>query len=186
MARPLLAVIFGTFTLRLSTGLTGGALVYYLNDLDKYGGPTADALTVAAFSALFYASELIGSPLFGVLSDRLGHRRAMLIGPVFGAIAAAITGFTTNLVVLGGTRVLEGMSTAASVPSILGFIAFATSGDEALRGRVDGPFRGGDARGPDGRLRAVGPAVPDPRSGRVPAQRAPVRRLVPDLPVRRP
>src|SRR3954454_20949535 len=140
MARPLLAVIFGTFTLRLSTGLTGGALVYYLNDLDKYGGPTADALTVAAFSALFYASELIGSPLFGVMSDRLGHRRVMLIGPAFGAVAAAITGFTTNLVVLGGTRVLEGMSTAASVPSILGFIAFATSGDEALRGRATARF----------------------------------------------
>src|SRR5690349_3754223 len=126
MARPLLAVILGTFTLRLSTGLTGGALVYYLNDLEKYGGPHADAYTIATFSALFYASELVGSPLFGVLSDRLGHRRVMLIGPAFGAVAVAITAFTTNLLVIGGTRVLEGASTAASVPSILGFIAFAT------------------------------------------------------------
>jgi MFS family permease len=140
MARPLLAVIFGTFTLRLATGLTGGALVYYLNDLDKYGGPTADALTVAAFSALFYAAELIGSPIFGVLSDRLGHRRVMLIGPAFGAVAVAITAFTTNLFVLGGMRVLEGMSTAASVPSILGFIAFATAGNDALRGRATARF----------------------------------------------
>ena len=140
MARPLLAVIFGTFTLRLATGLTGGALVYYLNDLDKYGGPTADALTVAAFSALFYAAELIGSPLFGVLSDRIGHRRVMLIGPAFGAVAVAITAFSTNLLVLGGTRVLEGMSTAASVPSILGFIAFATAGDDGLRGRATARF----------------------------------------------
>jgi MFS family permease len=140
MARPLLAVIFGTFTLRLATGLTGGALVYYLNDLEKYGGPTADALTVAAFSALFYAAELVGSPLFGVLSDRIGHRRVMLIGPAFGAVAVAITAFSTNLVVLGGTRVLEGMSTAASVPSILGFIAFATAGNDALRGRATARF----------------------------------------------
>ena len=29
MARPLLAVILGTFTLRLATGLTGSMLVYY-------------------------------------------------------------------------------------------------------------------------------------------------------------
>jgi MFS family permease len=140
MARPLLAVIFGTFTLRLSTGLTGGALVYYLNDLDKYGGPTADALTVATFAALFYASELLGSPVFGVLSDRLGHRRVMLVGPLFGAVAVTITAFSTNLLVLGGTRVLEGFSTAASVPSILGFIAFATAGDEAARGRSTARF----------------------------------------------
>jgi MFS family permease len=140
VARPILAVIFGTFTLRLSTGLTGAALVYYLADLDKLGGPTADALTVATFSALFYASELIGSPLFGVLSDRLGHRRVMLFGPLFGVVAVLITAFTTNLVVLGGTRVLEGLSTAASVPSILGFIAFATASDEALRGRATARF----------------------------------------------
>jgi MFS family permease len=140
MARPLLAVIFGTFTLRLSTGLTGGALVYYLNDLEKYGGPHADAITIATFSALFYASELIGSPLFGVLSDRLGHRRVMLIGPAFGAVAVAITAFTTNLLVIGGTRVLEGASTAASVPSILGFIAFATAGNDALRGQQTARF----------------------------------------------
>jgi MFS family permease len=140
MARSLLAVILGTFTLRLSTGLTGGALVYYLADLPTYGGPPTDALTVATFSALFYASELIGSPLFGVLSDRLGHRRVMLFGPAFGAIAVVITAFSTNLIVLGGTRVLEGASTAASVPSILGFIAFATAGDEALRGRATARF----------------------------------------------
>ena len=41
---------------------------------------------------------------------------------------------------LGATRVLEGASTAASVPSILGFIAFATAGDEALRGRATARF----------------------------------------------
>ncbi len=140
MTRPLLAVIFGTFTLRLSTGLTGGALVYYLTDLEQYGGPHADAITIAIFSALFYASELIGSPLFGVLSDRLGHRRVMLIGPAFGAVAVAITALTTNLLVIGGTRVLEGASTAASVPSILGFIAFATAGDDAARGRATARF----------------------------------------------
>ncbi len=45
-----------------------------------------------------------------------------------------------SLPVLGATRLLEGASTAASVPSILGFIAFATAGDEALRGRATARF----------------------------------------------
>ena len=56
MDRPLLAVILGTFTLRLSTGLTGGALVYYLNDLEQYGGPHADAITIATLGTVLASS----------------------------------------------------------------------------------------------------------------------------------
>jgi len=134
VSRAILAVVLGTFTLRLSTGLTGGMLVYYLDDLG------VGAFTVGVFSALFYASELIGSPFFGVLSDRWGHRRVMLVGPAFGAVAVVITAITADLLLLGGTRVLEGLATAASIPSILGFIAFASAGDELLRGRAVARF----------------------------------------------
>lgn len=140
MDRPLRAVILGTFTLRLSTGLTGGMLVYYLADLHVHGGPRVDAFTIGLMAALFYGAELLGSPAFGILSDRIGHRNVMLIGPAFGAVAVVITAFTTNIPLLGGTRVLEGLSTAASIPSILGFIAFATAGDELLRGRAVARF----------------------------------------------
>jgi MFS family permease len=53
-----------------------------------------------------------------------------------------LTGLTTNLPILGVTRGLEGASTAASVPSILGFIAIATARDEALRGKMSARFEG--------------------------------------------
>jgi MFS family permease len=135
MARPLLAVIFGTFTLRLATGITGSMLVYYYASFPDYGGEPVTAVQVGVLGALFYASELILSPIFGVLSDRLGHRRVMLFGPAFGGIAVIITAFTVSLPVIAFTRLLEGASTAASVPSILGFIAFATAADELARGR---------------------------------------------------
>jgi MFS family permease len=157
MARSVLAVILGTFTLRLATGLTGGALVYYLAVLEDYGGPKVDAITLGWFVALFYAAELIGSPLFGILSDRLGHRRVMLFGPAFGAVAVIVTALTTNIPVLLGTRVLEGSSTAASVPSILGFIAFATAGDEAGRGRATARFEAATLAGLVGGLVLAGP-----------------------------
>ncbi|HET7831221.1 MAG TPA: MFS transporter [Candidatus Limnocylindrales bacterium] len=140
MARPILAVIFGTFTLRLATGITGSMLVYYFADFPAHGGEAVSAVAVGVMGALFYASELIGSPIFGVLSDRLGHRRVMLIGPAFGGIAVIITAFTVSLPVIAFTRVLEGASTAASVPSILGFIAFATAADELLRGKAVARF----------------------------------------------
>jgi hypothetical protein len=64
----------------------------------------------------------------------------MQLGPAFGGVAVVMTGLTTSIPVLGVTRLLEGSSTAASVPSILGYIARATSTDELLRGRTVARF----------------------------------------------
>jgi MFS family permease len=140
MRRSIRSVLLGTFTLRFSTGLTGSMLAFYLAHLHEHGGPQVDGAVVGLYAALFYLAELVLSPLFGVLSDRYGHHRVMLYGPVFGAIAVVLTASTTNLLLLGGTRVLEGASSAASVPSILGFIALATAGDEVLRGKTAARF----------------------------------------------
>jgi MFS family permease len=146
MQRSIFNVLFGTFTLRFSTALTGGLLAYYLANLPKHCdvlgqcGVEVTAFAFAVIHAAFYATELIVSPLFGLLSDKLGHHRVMQFGPLFGAVAVMITAVSTNLVVLGGTRVLEGAATAASIPSILGFLAMATSSDEGLRGKVSARF----------------------------------------------
>jgi MFS family permease len=151
MDRSLWAVLAGTFTLRFSTGLTGLMLTFYLAHLDEYHGVADQVLGLgqgqpvgpiafAMIHATFYAAELVFSPLFGVLSDRLGHHRVMQFGPVFGIVAVIATWATTNLPVIGATRLLEGCATAASVPSILGFIAAATATDEGLRGRAVARF----------------------------------------------
>ncbi|HEY7591465.1 MAG TPA: MFS transporter [Candidatus Limnocylindrales bacterium] len=142
MTRSLYAVLFGTFTLRLSTGLTGGLLVFFLaRDI------RTDALTLAVLTATFFAAELILSTPFGLLSDRLGHHRIMQVGPVFGVVAVVITWATSDIFIIGATRWLEGASTAASVPSILGYIAMATAGNELLRGRMSARFEGATLAG---------------------------------------
>jgi MFS family permease len=147
MDRSMWAVLGGTFTLRFSTGLTGAMLGVYLAKLPEHGGELVHASTLALLASAFFVSELLLSPVFGVLSDRLGHHRVMLFGPTFGAIAVILTGLTTNLGLLGGTRLLEGASTAASVPSILGYIAVATAGDELLRGKAAARFEGATLAG---------------------------------------
>ncbi len=147
MDRSLRAVLAGTFTLRFSTGLTGAMLAVYLAKLPEHGGPIVAASTLAVLHATFYVAELVLSPAFGVISDRLGHHRVMLFGPAFGAAAVILTGLTTNLAVLGGTRLLEGASTAASIPSILGFIAAVTAGNELLRGKAAARFEGATLAG---------------------------------------
>jgi MFS family permease len=147
MERSLRFVLAGTFTLRFSTGLTGAMLGLYLADLPDHGGPEVEAWVVGVFAATFYFAELVLSPLFGILSDRIGHHRVMLYGPIFGGIAVVMTGLTTSLPILGVTRLLEGASTAASVPSILGFIALATAGNEVLRGKAAARFEGATLAG---------------------------------------
>lgn len=142
MDRSLKAVLFGTFALRFSTGLTGAMLTTYLAKLPAYHPDAApvSAITVGIFAATFYVAELVLSPIFGILSDRLGHHRVMLWGPLFGAAAVVITALTGNLVIIGAARLLAGISTAASIPSILGYIAIATASSEALRGRAASRF----------------------------------------------
>ena len=148
VVRPLYAVFLGTFTLRFSTGLTGGLFLFYFTRLEShYGGPRTDETTLAVMTALFFASELVLATPFGLLSDRIGHHRVMQIGPLFGIVASLVTWLSVNLVVIGGTRLLEGASTAASVPSILGFIAMFTAGDELLRGRASARFEGATLAG---------------------------------------
>ncbi len=147
MDRSLRAVLLGTFTLRFSTGLTGAMLAFYLADLADAGQAGIDGKVVGLLAATFYVAELVLSPLFGILADRVGHHRVMLYGPAFGAVAVVMTALTSNVFVLGGTRILEGASTAASVPSILGFIALATAGNEALRGKAAARFEGATLAG---------------------------------------
>jgi MFS family permease len=149
MTRSLWSVLLGTFTLRFSTGVTGAMLQAYLAKLPDVqpGTPGVSAETVGLFAATFYIAELTLSPIFGILSDRVGHHRLMQWGPIFGGVAVALTAASSNLLVIGGTRLLQGASTAASIPSILGYIAIATASSEALRGRAASRFEGATLAG---------------------------------------
>lgn len=168
MNRSLWAVLAGTFTLRFSTGLTGAMLTFYLARLDQHHGVLDQALglprseipnefTFALIAAAFYLSELVLSPLFGILSDRRGHWQVMQWGPIFGLIAVVITWATVNIPLILGTRLLEGAATAASIPSILGFIAVATALDEGLRGRTVARFEAATLAGLLAGFAAAGP-----------------------------
>ena len=157
MQRSVWAVIVGTFTLRFSTGLTGTLLVYYLADLPAHGGEVVSPLVIGVFGAVFFAAELLLSPAFGSLGDRVGYHRVMELGPLFGFVAVILTGLTTNTFLLGITRALEGASSAASIPSILGYIALATAGDVALRGKASARFEAATLAGLGAGMVVAGP-----------------------------
>jgi len=171
--RSVWSVTAATFVLRFATGLTGALLIFLLADYSDYGGTEVGALAIGVLTALFYAAELLLSPLFGVLSDRKGHHRIMQVGPMFGLVAVVLTALAAeigvgsavlavpvlvgSLPLLGLTRLLEGASTAASVPSVLGYVAVVTSGDEALRGRASARFEAATIAGLAVGFAAAGP-----------------------------
>ncbi|MEW6126312.1 MAG: MFS transporter [Acidobacteriota bacterium] len=139
LVRSLIAVVLGTLVLRLSSQTMGQMLQYYLAEIDRNYFPisyTARGFIIAAF----FIPELLGSPLLGAMSDRHGRKLFIMLGPILGAIAVQITSLTTAIWLLVFTRLLEGLSTASSVPSTLGYISEATVGRPKLRARVMGLF----------------------------------------------
>ena len=134
MNRSIVSMLLGTFVLRISTAITGVMLIFLVDEMTRNRGTGPGAISL--LTGGFYTTELTGAIVFGVLADRYGRKVIMLLGPLFGGVAVFMTGLTTHLPVLFVTRLLEGSSTAASIPSTLGFIAAETAHDERLRGRV--------------------------------------------------
>lgn len=153
MNRSIVSMLVATFVLRISTAVTGVMLVFLIDEITRHQGTGPG--TISLLTGGFYTTELTGAIVFGVLADRYGRKVIMLLGPVFGGIAVFMTGLTTHLPVLFVTRLLEGSSTAASIPSTLGFIAAETADDERLRGRVVSLFEFVSLGG----MLAVGPAL---------------------------
>jgi MFS family permease len=153
MSRSIVSMLAATFVLRVSTSITAGLLVFFVNDLTKASGGGQGS--IAVLHGGFYATELTGAIAFGILADRYGRKVIMLLGPIFGSVAVLMTGMTTAMPVLFVTRLFEGSSTAASIPSTLGFIAAETADDERLRGRVVSLFELVSLGG----MLAVGPAL---------------------------
>ncbi|HUP27220.1 MAG TPA: MFS transporter [Chloroflexia bacterium] len=139
LSAPLMVVIGSSFLLRLAGGSTGLLIAVYLKQVVR-----AEADQIGFLAAIFYLSELLLAPVFGALSDIRGRRFFLILGPLVGAIALPVYPITTVFVFLALGRMLEGVSTAAKVPSALGYLADATSGsgkaNAALRGRVMGMY----------------------------------------------
>ena len=135
----LVAVIAGTLLLRIAAQTMSQMLQYYFVTINREYFPLPHS-TRGLITASFFITELLGSLVLGSLSDRYGRRVFILLGPLLGAVAVQITAVTITVWVLVLTRLLEGLSTASTVPSTLGFISEATKDHPILRARVIGLF----------------------------------------------
>ena len=82
MNRSITSMLLATFVLRVSTAITGGMLVFLVDDLTRHRGDGPGIISL--LTGGFYATELTGAIVFGVLADRYGRKVIMLLGPLFG------------------------------------------------------------------------------------------------------
>lgn len=139
LIRSLVAIIIGTLILRVAAQMMGQMLQFYFATIDRNYYDISHT-TSGLITASFFITELLGALFLGALSDRYGRRLFIILGPLFGAVAVQITSMTVAIWLLVITRLLEGLSTASSIPSTLGYISEATSGRPTLRARIVGIF----------------------------------------------
>jgi MFS family permease len=127
----------GTFVLRCAS-YAAGLLVLVSLGIKSRSETDLTAGVASLVAVTFYASELIGAPIFGAWSDRVGRKPFMILGPVFGGVAAWLMGLTMAIPVIVLVRILQGLSTATAAPATLGFLSAQTATSEKFRGRVMG------------------------------------------------
>jgi MFS family permease len=146
MTRPMKVVVGSSLVLRVAGAMTAILLSSLLRQ-ELNAGPAL----IGVLYALFYVTELLLSPIFGALSDLRGRRLILVLGPLVGALAlpiypvSALVGLSfMGVVILAIGRLVEGVATAAKVPSALGYLADSTAGEgharAALRGRTMGMY----------------------------------------------
>src|SRR5262249_39004260 len=91
--------------------------------------------------------ELCGAPIAGFLIARGGVRALLLAGPVLGIAAEALFASPSHLTLLTVARLLQGLTTACTIPAALAFLSNTTAGGVSGRGRTMGFFEVGSIGG---------------------------------------
>ncbi|HSL47313.1 MAG TPA: MFS transporter [Anaerolineales bacterium] len=74
--------------------------------------------TLASLVATLSFSALVTQPLFGALSDRIGHRRIAGLGVILNAILFSLIGIVPNVSILFGLILIGGLGSAALHPAM--------------------------------------------------------------------
>jgi MFS family permease len=135
--RSLTSALAGTFALRCASQGAGFLIPILLGIQSRTDADVTSGVASLVF-VCFFTAELFSAPVFGALSDRFGRKPIMLLGTIFGAVAAQLLGFTALVPVLVLIRILQGLSTGATAPATLGFLSAETARSPELRGRVMG------------------------------------------------
>jgi Major Facilitator Superfamily. len=122
-AAPLL---IGTFLQRANSGAVTIVLGLLLAQSARSAGHMVTSIQIGLLPVVFFVTELTLSPLFGSLSDRWGRKQFLVIGPLFGFVQACLLLLMPHenpLPYILCLQAVAGVSSAMSVPAVLGYLA---------------------------------------------------------------
>ncbi len=128
------------FTFILAEELTRPCLPGYIGRLAGAGGEAATPLVVGLPIAIFMLIVALGQPLLGRWSERIGRRRALLVGALIGALGFVGSALAQGLIDLIGWRALSAVGYALVFAAGQGYVLEHVG--EAARSRGFGVFVG--------------------------------------------
>lgn len=137
--RSIAPLLVGTFVLRANGGAATIIFGLFLAQLATHTGEAINSLNVGLLSVVYFATELVLAPIMGALSDRLGRRYFLIVGPLVGLIEVTLIPFAplqNPLPYFLCLRLISGTSSAMTTPAVLGYLADYTSHDQSRRMRV--------------------------------------------------
>src|SRR5205823_11472086 len=119
----LLSAVLGSFFVRVGGAATGVMLGFFFAGLHRAGFAQSSEMALSFLTAVFYLSELIGSPICGFLVDRRGARFVLLAGPILGIVSEIFLASTAHFPLLGVARLIQGLTAAFTVPAAPAFLS---------------------------------------------------------------
>ena len=119
--KNLIILFFTLVVMMMGFGLIIPILPFYVESFGA--GGSALGMLMAIFSLM----QLIFSPFWGGLSDRIGRKRVLVVG-VFGfGLSMLFFGMSTSLWMLYASRALGGILSSATFPTAMAYIGDSTS-----------------------------------------------------------
>jgi DHA1 family tetracycline resistance protein-like MFS transporter len=125
--KPLFSIFLIVFIDLLGFSLILPLLPYYA---ETFGASDA---TVGLLVASYAAAQLVGAPLLGRISDRVGRRPVLLVSLAGTLIGFLLLGFAKTLVILFAARILDGL-TGGNISVAQAYISDVTDASNRSKG----------------------------------------------------
>jgi DHA1 family multidrug resistance protein-like MFS transporter len=119
--RNLAIVFFTLVVVMMGFGMIIPILPFYI--IEFGAGGSAMGLLMASFAIM----QLIFSPIWGGLSDRIGRKPVLMIGVLGFALTQLMFGFSSAFWMLLASRVLAGILSSATLPTAMAYIGDSTT-----------------------------------------------------------
>ena len=126
--KELLVLFIVMFLVMVGFGIIIPVLPFYAEDLGA--SPAQLGLLMAVYSVM----QLIFSPMWGRVSDRIGRKPVMVIGITGLALSFFLMAYANKLWMLFAARSLGGILSSANMPTVMAYVADITSEEDRGKG----------------------------------------------------